>query len=234
MTPRPRRPRTGGGDGTPPRTGDGTTARRPRVSTSVPSVRQAHTSVTQAANLGRPGNPGSPAAMRRQAATPTTRTPGQGQLPPGHRYDAEGFVRGPDGRYARDPNYVPGTRDRSTEYPSGYRQRTHDEMAARYTDEGQRAGGVPVDGQGRRIPPDQLTWRDEQGRRIPYDQLTYDHRPPVVEHWNTGGRNASRADRIDWYNDPDHLRPMRGSENSAAGGRLRQRYSQDVGPNYSE
>jgi hypothetical protein len=201
----------------------------------VPSVRQAHTSITQAAQLGRPGNPGS-ASARRQAASGTTvtRPPGQGQLPPGHLYDAEGFVRGPDGRYARDPNHVPGTRDRSTEYPSGYRQSTHDQMAARYTDEGRAAGGVPVDAQGRRIPPEQLTWRDEQGRRIPYDQLTYDHRPPVVEHWNSGGRDMSRADRIDWYNDPSHLRPMRGADNSAAGGRLRMRYSQDVGPNYSE
>lgn len=108
-------------------------------------------------------------------------------------------------------------------------------MAARHTDEGLAQGGVPVDANGRKIPHDQLTWRDEQGRRIPYNELTYDHRPPVVEHWNSGGgRDMSRSGRIDWYNDPDHLRPMRGSENSAAGGSLRKRYSQDVGPNYSD
>jgi hypothetical protein len=129
---------------------------------------------------------------------------------------------------------VPGAHDRSTEYPSGYRERTHDAMAARHTDEGISQGGVPVDANGRRIPHDQLTWRDEQGRVIPYKDLTYDHHPPAVQHWNTDGRNMSRPERIDWYNDPDHLRPMRGSDNSAAGGRLRLRYSQDVGPNYSE
>jgi hypothetical protein len=129
---------------------------------------------------------------------------------------------------------VPGAHDRSTEYPSGYRERTHDAMAARYTDEGIRQGGVPVDANGRKIPHDQLTWRDEQGRRIPYHELTYDHHPPVVQHWNSGGRDMSRADRANWYNDPDHLRPMRGADNSAAGGSLRTRYLQETGPNYSE
>ncbi len=220
---RPRRPRTDG---------DGNAPRRPRVSAPTASVRQAQESVAQAARLGRPGNAGT---SRPPAGTTVGgRPPGEGALPPGHRYDAEGYVRGPDGRYARDPNHVPGARDRSTEYPSGYRESTHDAMAARYTDEGQSRGGVPVDANGKRIPHDQLTWRDEQGRRIPYNELTYDHRPPVVDHWNNGGgRDMSRPERIDWYNDPDHLRPMRGVDNSAAGGRLRQRYGQDVGPNYS-
>ncbi len=107
-------------------------------------------------------------------------------------------------------------------------------MAARHTDEGLAQRGVPVDASGTRIPHDQLTWRDEHGRIIPYRELTYDHRPPAVVHWNDGGgRDMSRAGRNDWYNNPDHLMPMRGRDNSAAGGALRQRYSQDVGPNYS-
>ena len=226
MTGRPRRPRTDGGDGPTPR--------RPHVTTTVPSVRHAHESVAQAAQKGRPANASSTTRPAGIGHNSSRRPPGEGELPPGHYYDADGYVRGPDGRYARDPNHVPGAHDRSTEYPSGYRESTHDAMAARHTDEGIRQGGVPVDANGRKIPHDQLTWRDAEGRRIPYKDLTYDHNPPVVKHWNDGGNNMSRRERIDYYNDPNHLTPMRSAENSAAGGRLRIRYSQDTGPNYSQ
>jgi hypothetical protein len=154
-------------------------------------------------------------------------------LPPGHYRDADGNVRGPDGRYATDPYAPPRPHNRDSEYRDGYRQSTHDEMAARYTDEGQAQGGVPRDAAGNRIPRDQLTWRDERGRVIPYDQLTYDHHTPVVEHWNTEGHNTSRSDRNDWYNDPDNLRPMSRSQNSSEGGAMTERYRQDTGEDYS-
>ena len=229
MTGRPRRPRSGDGDGTTPR--------RPRTTTPATSVRQAQQSVTTAAQKGRPsGGTGTPGIGHNSSRF--RRRPGENnELPPGHYYDAQGYVRGPDGRYARDPNHVPNTHDRTTEYPRRYRESTHDAMAARYTDQGRAQGGVPVDRHGNKIPHDQLTWRDERGRRIPYDDLTYDHRPPVAQHWNDGGNNTGRAGRADWYNDPAHLRPMRGSGpdgNFAEGARSGLRYSQDVGPNYSD
>lgn len=216
----PPRPRGRGGDG------DGTTSRpRSRVGTSAPTVRQAQESVAQAVQRGRPG-----IGHNSGRTLPADR---RGDLPPGYTRDADGQVRGPDGRFAHDPLHVPPTRFRDTEYPSGYRQSTHDAMASRWTDQGRAQGGVPVDASGRRIPPEQLTWRDQQGRVIPYDQLTYDHRPPVVSHWNGDGYNMSRADRNDWYNDPRHLTPMTRSANSSAGGAMTERYRQDIGSDYS-
>ncbi|OLB75035.1 MAG: hypothetical protein AUI14_22170 [Actinobacteria bacterium 13_2_20CM_2_71_6] len=125
-----------------------------------------------------------------------------------------GQPRGADGRYERDPNAAPRAHTRDTEYPSGYRASTHDEMRKRWTD------------------PDG-TWRDEQGNSIDPADLTYDHVTPVVDHWNSTGNNTSRAARNDWYNDPDNLRPMPRSENSSGGGSMTQRYRQDTGPGYS-
>jgi len=120
-------------------------------------------------------------------------------------------------------------------------------MAARWTDEGRAQGGPPVDADGNRIPRDELTWRDADGEEIPfYDEngktnLTYDHDTPVVEHWNgaddalsdaPAGKDMSRADRADAFNDPDNLTPMSRSDNSAKGGNG-QTYGQETGPNYS-
>jgi len=170
-----------------------------------------------------------PAGARQRGSTSGQQ--GQ-QLPPGHYRDADGNVRGPDGRYANDPFAPPRPHNRDAEYPSGYRQSTHDDMAARYTDEGRAQGGVPRDANGDRIPRDQLTWRDAQGRRVPYDQLTYEHRTPVVEHWNSEGHNASQAARNDWYNDPRNLVPMTRSQNSSGGGSMTERYRQDTGTGY--
>jgi hypothetical protein len=166
---------------------------------------------------------------------------GEDEIPEGSWRDENGRMRGPDGRFIGDP-FAPDTgHSRDTEYPSGYRQGTHDEMAAQWTDEGQANGGPPVDANGNRIPRDQLTWRDADGNPVPYyDQngktnLTYDHDPPVVDHWNNGGgNNMSRQDRADYYNDPDNLTPMSRSQNSSDGARIGQTYGQDTGPNYSE
>ena len=138
------------------------------------------------------------------------------------------------GQYAPDPNRPPGTHNRDTEYPGGYRQSTHDEMATKWTLEGRAQGGVPVDARGVKIPPDQLTWVDARGRKIPYDQLTYDHNPPVVQHWIDEGHNQSRAERNDWYNNTDDMQAMSRSENSSKGAKLTEQYSdQAPGPNYS-
>lgn len=142
-------------------------------------------------------------------------------------------VRNQLGQFTRDPDAVPTIHNRDTEYPSGYRQSTHDYMATNYTDEGLAQGGVPVDANGVRIPRDQLTWRDANGTVIPSDQLTYEHLDPVVEHWNSTGYDTDRAARNDWYNHTDNLEPMSRSQNSSGGGQMTERYRQDTGPNYS-
>ncbi|GAA3851275.1 hypothetical protein GCM10022227_05630 [Streptomyces sedi] len=67
---------------------------------------------------------------------------------------------------------------------------------------------------------------------VPNDELTYEHREPVVEHWNREGYNTDRATRNDFYNDVDNLEPMTRSQNSRGGANLSTTYRQDVGPNY--
>jgi len=143
---------------------------------------------------------------------------------------------------------------RSSEFPSGYRDSTHDEMAARHTDEGRAQGGVPVDKDGNKIPRDQLTWRDENGNQIPFHDengntnLTYDHQTSAVQMFNDGatvqnpngttttyppGRDSPRDQRNDFYNDPNNLRPMSRSDNSSKGGGGQTYNDQPPGPNYS-
>lgn len=142
---------------------------------------------------------------------------------------------------------------RSSEFPSGYRDSTHDEMAARHTDEGRAQGGVPVDASGDPIPHDQLTWRDADGNQIPYHDadgntnLTYDHNTSCVEMFNDGatvtrpdgttetyppGNNTDRATRNDFYNDPDNLTPMSRSDNSSKGGGGQTYNDNPPGPDY--
>lgn len=137
------------------------------------------------------------------------------------------------GRFTHDPSAPPILHNRDTEYPGGYRQTTHDEMARNWTDEGVAQGQAPVDANGVRIPRDQLHWFDGDGNPVPADQLTYEHLDPVVEHWNSTGYNTGRAARNDWYNDPNNMEPMTRGQNSSGGGQMTSRYRQDVGPNYS-
>ncbi|MFJ5534661.1 DUF6531 domain-containing protein [Streptomyces sp. NPDC093261] len=142
-------------------------------------------------------------------------------------------MRDARGRYMHDPNAAPVTHNRDSEYPSGYRQSTHDAMVQNWTDEGLAQGTAhPVDAAGNPILREQLTWRDSTGQVVPYDQLTYEHLDPVVNHWNTTGYNTDRPTRNDFYNDPANLEPMTRSQNSSGGARLGQTYRQDVGPNY--
>ena len=145
------------------------------------------------------------------------------------------------GRFARDPALPPAdhVHNRSTEYPSGYRQGTHDHMATHWTDEGRAAGGVPRDASGVRIPHDQLTWRDANERVIPYydsngrTNLTYEHVPPVAQHWLEEGYDMTDAERADWYNQTDEMEAMGRSENSSGGGRMSERYAQQApGPRH--
>jgi RHS repeat-associated protein len=141
--------------------------------------------------------------------------------------------RGSDGRYASDPANPPTGHNRSTEYPHEYWPSTHDEMARRFTVEGQTQGGVPIDQNGIKIPRDQLNWVDANGNPIPYKDLTYDHNPSVVQHWNETGNNQSAADREAWYNKTDDMEAMTRSENSRKGAQEELRYAdRPPGPNY--
>ncbi|GAB2965147.1 DUF6531 domain-containing protein [Amycolatopsis acidiphila] len=142
--------------------------------------------------------------------------------------------RAPNGQYATDPLNPPTGHNRSTEYPHGYSDTAHDEMATKWTVEGRTQGGVPVDSSGVKIPRDQLTWVDAQGNVVPFDELSYDHNPPVVEHWVNEGYDQTRAQRESWYNNTDDMEAMTRSENSSKGAKLKARYSDKApGPNYS-
>jgi RHS repeat-associated protein len=158
--------------------------------------------------------------------------------PEKYAYDTE------SNRYVRIDDSGPS---RETEFPSGYRQGTHDEMAARWTDQGREQGGVPVDANGERIPPDQLVWRDEEGNRIANKDLTYDHQVSCAEMYNNGatvtdpntgetttyppGSNTDRATRNDFYNDPNNMVPMTRSDNSSKGSDYRYGDAEQ-GPDY--
>ncbi|WIX85701.1 RHS repeat-associated core domain-containing protein [Amycolatopsis sp. DG1A-15b] len=143
-------------------------------------------------------------------------------------------VRGARGRYESNPD-TPSNPDAGRhQYPSDYRQSTHDEMAAKFTVEGQAARGVPVDSHGVRIPREQLNWVDIDGNPIPFKELTYDHNPPVVRHWIDEGYDQSRAERADWYNNTDEMEAMTREENSRRGALLTEEYQmQAPGPNHS-
>ncbi|MFK0243408.1 RHS repeat-associated core domain-containing protein [Amycolatopsis azurea] len=153
-----------------------------------------------------------------------------------------GYKDPANGQFARDPALPPAdhVHNRRTEYPPGYRQQTHDEMAAKWTDEGRAQGGTPRDPvTGERIPHDQLTWRDANRREIPYydsegrTNLTYEHVPPVAKHWIEEGYNMTDAERANWYNRTDDMEAMGRSENSSGGGKMTERYAdQAPGPRH--
>ncbi|MFD0967365.1 hypothetical protein [Plantactinospora endophytica] len=197
------------------------------------SVDGGHTQVQAAFDAGRVGNA--------SAASSTTQSPVHStitgeELPEGYKYDANGRLHGPDGGYAKDPTAPPGAHNRDSEYPGGYRESTHDEMARRYTVEGAAAGEWPRSPTGERIPRDQLTWLDDNGEVIDVpdgDEITYEHNKPVVQDWNDNGRFNTRQYRNDWYNNVDNLQPMLRSENSRGGATLGLRYEQETGGGYT-
>ncbi|WP_369035036.1 RHS repeat-associated core domain-containing protein [Streptomyces adonidis] len=148
-----------------------------------------------------------------------------------------------NGQYAHDPDAPETAHNRKSEYPSGYRESTHDEMAKNWTLEGVEQGERPLDSGKNKIPRDQLTWFDGNGDIIwdpanpgskPFSEtVTYEHREAVVDHWNRDGRLTDRAARNDFYNEPDNMEAMEKSKNSRAGAMMEARYSQETGPNYS-
>jgi RHS repeat-associated protein len=143
-------------------------------------------------------------------------------------------VRGPDGRYERDPLSPPTGHNRDTEYPHDYWPSTHDYMVRNFTTQGQAAGAWPVDSHGVKIPRENLSWVDGSGNPIPFKDLTYDHNPAVVQHWIDEGYDQSQAQREAWYNKTDGMEAMTRSENSSKGARLGLKYSDKApGPNYT-
>lgn len=155
--------------------------------------------------------------------------------------DSKGRLRdGQTGKIKHDPNRPKPRYSRSSEYPHGYSDKTHGEMAKKWTKEGrdpaQRkdADGWPLDSSGNKIPRDNLTWYDKRGRKV-QPPVTYDHDPAIVEHWNKTGSNSDRATRNTYYDNHQIMEPMNGPLNSSKGAKLQGSgvgFTQNTGPNY--
>ena len=192
--------------------------------------------VAKAAKKGM-GNP----AKKVGKGVPKPRRPKQsGPGKPDFR-DSNGRLRdGTTGKPKHDPN-APSRHSRNSEYPHGYSDKTHGEMAKKYSAEGrdplQRkdADGWPLDSNGDKIPRDDLTWYDNRGRKV-QPPVTYDHDPAIVEHWNTKGYDSDRASRSSYYDDHTIMEPMNGPVNSSKGAKMQAQghtFRQDTGSNYS-
>ncbi len=73
-----------------------------------------------------------------------------------------------------------------------------------------------------RHPTDRNLFRDESTTPHSYEPIataTIDHKPRVVEHWNTAGNNTVPVVRRDFYNDVQaaHLQLVAGKNNSSDG-----------------
>ena len=190
--------------------------------------------VAKAAKKGM-GNP----AKKVGKGVPRKRLPKQsGPGKPDFR-DSKGRLRdGTTGKPKHDPT---AKHNRSSEYPHGYSDKTHGEMAQKYTKEGRDpthpkdSDGWPLDSSGNKKNRDDLEWYDNQGNKVT-PPVTYDHDPAVVEHWNDKGYKIPRQDRADYYDNPKNLEPMNGPQNSSKGAKMQAQghtFRQDVTGNYS-
>lgn len=139
--------------------------------------------------------------------------------------------------------------NRKTEYPTNYDKDTHNNMALNWTKEGKSgqikidANGDLVDAKGNPVSRDQLSWFDAKGNKIDFygssksgnqlTNLTYEHKTPVVDHWNTIGHNSDRRTRDAFYNDWTDMEAMGRSDNSSGGGAMKSKYSQFPGSGYT-
>ncbi|RJQ77799.1 type IV secretion protein Rhs [Pseudonocardiaceae bacterium YIM PH 21723] len=116
---------------------------------------------------------------------------------------------------------------RSEYYPTGYKRDTWEDLAKKYTVEGQ--GNPQFDFSGYKEPKDwkKLNWLDKQGN--PITNLTFEHQTAVVDHWNSEGYKQDYPDRVDFYNDTSHMEAMEKSKNSSGGGKMTAKYS-DTAP----
>ena len=138
----------------------------------------------------------------------------------------------------RGENVEPPLRhSRETEFNNGYRQRTHETMIRRHTDEGRKQNtGRPVDANGNPIPRRELTWLNPQNEDKPFPpgtDVTYDHEISLAKMFNDGaelydpetdsiieypaGRATDRATRNNFANDTHNLSPLGRRENSSKG-----------------
>ena len=106
---------------------------------------------------------------------------------------------------------------------------------------------VPRDANGQRVGVQDLNWVETHPdgttsviQHSADDPITFDHITPTSTMFNEGasvggrtyppGSDAPREVRSDFYNDPNNMRPMLRSDNSARGG---ERYTQTTGDNFS-
>jgi hypothetical protein len=124
--------------------------------------------------------------------------------------------RNSNGQYASGGT-VPGAlrHSRNSEYPHDFRKSVEAEVIRRHTNS-----------KGQIIDP-------ETGKVIPPDQVTIEHKMPVVEHWNKYGRNQTRAERVEWFNDLNNLTVKPASANKSDGAKLGQTFNQRPSRNYS-
>ncbi len=149
-------------------------------------------------------------------------------------------------RYNRDTGKYVSVVDgpnRRTEFPSGYRESTHEAIAAAHTEEGRAQGDNtrPRDAQGP-IPYEKLNYLNAENKPVAWEDLTYDHRIPEAEMWNKGatvgdktyppGHDTSRDVRNDFHNNPANLVPMSRSENASKGGGGHSYSDSKPGPSY--
>lgn len=71
-------------------------------------------------------------------------------------------------------------------------------------------------------------WWKNEGKTI----ATIDHKPKVVEHWNTTGRDQTQPERLDYFNDISKCEIVPRSENSSEGATVGGKYNFEVGKNF--
>ena len=120
-----------------------------------------------------------------------------------------------NGQFAKKPGRKSKKqrKNRKNQYPSGYRAGIVDSVVKKNT-----INGVIY---------------DKFGNPIARKDVTIEHNKPVVQHWNEGGNNMSRAERADFYNDTSNMSILTKADNSSGGGLMNDVYTQTTGPNYS-
>jgi Hemolysin coregulated protein Hcp (TssD) len=126
--------------------------------------------------------------------------------------------RGPDGLTASERRRVKeknGQKSRQSEYPHGNKKKQDAYI------ESQRG------------PDGKL--RDIDGNVIE-GKVTIEHNKPVAEHWNEKGRNQTREERAEFYNDESNWSLKGDAENKSGGSKVKRDtggYKQETGPNYT-
>ncbi|WP_452228999.1 RHS repeat domain-containing protein, partial [Lacinutrix sp. MEBiC02404] len=108
-----------------------------------------------------------------------------------------------------------GKHTRNSEYPHGNKKKVREDVIKKHTD---KNGNV--------IDP-------ETGNIIPPGKVSIEHKEPVVAHWNSRGRNQTKAQRNRWYNKKSNLTVKEIGPNKSEGGANKMNFNQNTGKNYS-